>query len=442
VSNYGAILWFTGEPEMVKKYTISTLLAALFLVLSAHETAANGFSLPDQDAFATARGEAFVATADNASAVYYNPAGISQLSGVNIRGGLNSIYYEPTYQPPNSGHTYYSQDNFAYLPQIFLTYSAKDAPLSCGVGVYAPFGGNMSWPQNTGFRTVAISGSLKYVTINPVVAVKLTPTLSIGGGVMFNYAKINMYQGLTTFPFPPGNQFYDYFNFTGNGWSYGYNVGILWQPLAKLSFGATFRSSSNLKFDGNTQFQLPFENIIQQQRDALVNFNFPLTTVFGVSYRPTPKWNLEFDANYTDWNSFGNLTIQQSPPPVKDPPFTQNIPVHLDWEGSWMYEFGATRYFDNGWHVSGGYVFNENSVPNTYYTPLAADLNRNFFSLGAGFKGKRFDFDIAYQLGFAFKHDVSGSQSSTKPASISGGSADGAYGFSSSAIIATVGIHF
>ena len=65
-----------------------------------------------------------------------------------------------------------------------------------------------------------------------------------------------------------------------------------------------------------------------------------------------------------------------------------------------MYEFGVTRYFDNGWHASAGYVFNENSVPNAYYTPLAADLDRHFFSIGAGRKGKKFDFDVAYQFGY------------------------------------------
>jgi long-subunit fatty acid transport protein len=54
----------------------------------------------------------------------------------------------------------------------------------------------MNWPQDTGFRSVAISGSLKYITINPVVAIKLLPGLSVGGGVMVNYGKISMYQGL------------------------------------------------------------------------------------------------------------------------------------------------------------------------------------------------------------------------------------------------------
>ena len=176
---------------MLNQRILSKLLATVLLAGAALDAAANGFGLPDQDAFATARGEAFVATADNASAIYYNPAGIAQLTNSNLRGGLNSVYYEPTYQPPsgrtNSGRTYYSSDNFAYLPQFFYSYTAKGAPLSCGLGIYAPYGGNMSWPQDTGFRSVAISGSLKYITINPVVAIRLLPSLSVGGGAMINY---------------------------------------------------------------------------------------------------------------------------------------------------------------------------------------------------------------------------------------------------------------
>jgi long-subunit fatty acid transport protein len=124
-------------------------------------------------------------------------------------------------------------------------------------------------------------------------------------------------------------------------------------------------------------------------------------------------------------------------------PFNQKIPVNLDWQASWMYELGATRYFDNGWHVSGGYVFNQNSVPNRYYTPLAADLDRNFLSLGIGYNGKCFNFDIAYQAGFAFSHNVTGSNPSIN--AINGtnpGNADGTYGFSSQAIFVSAGLHF
>ncbi len=429
--------------RILNQRQLGKLLAVVLWGVSVRHAAANGFGLPDQDAFATARGEAFVATADNPSAVYYNPAGITQLAGNNFRGGLNSVYYEPTFQPPagqaNSGRTYYSSDNFAYLPQFFYTYTASGAPLSCGLGVYAPYGGNMSWPQDTGFRSVAISGSLKYITINPVVAVKLLPSLSVGGGAMVNYGNISMYQGLL----PAAARGTNFFNFTGDGWSVGYNAGILWQPHEKISFGATFRSSASLNFQGNTDFQLqprPYNHAAQ--RDASANFTFPLTTVFGVSYRPTPQWNLEVDANYTDWHSFDTVNIEQSPPPVSRP-FTSTVPVNLDWQASWMYEFGVTRYFDSGWHVSGGYVFNENSVPNTYYTPLAADLDRDFFSIGTGYQGKIFDFDIAYQFGYGPSHLVTGSTSPTSAITGANGERpNGTYGFSSSALIVSVGMHF
>jgi long-chain fatty acid transport protein len=410
--------------------------------VSAWKVSANGFGLPDQDAFATARGEAFVATADNPSAIFYNPAGITQLEGDNLRGGVYGIYLDPSFSPPsgapNSGSTYHSSDNFAAIPQIFFTHTLENLPLSFGLGVYAPFGGNMSWPQDTGFNTIAINGSLKYFTINPVMAWKILPSLSIGGGVMVNYAKISLNQGLFTFP----TRFANFFNFSGDGWSVGYNAGILWQPYEKISFGATFRSSSSLNFQGSTDFQLqPQPYFTPEQRNAEANFEFPLTVVFGISYRPTPKWNIEFDANYTGWNSFDTVTIEQSPPPVSRP-FHQNIPVNLNWQASWMYELGVTRYFDNGWHVSGGYVFNENSVPDANYTPLAADMDRHFLSIGAGHKGKTFDFDIAYQFGYGPSHTVTGSTPSTTPGQFAGQSADGTYDFISHAVMVTVGIHF
>jgi len=402
---------------------------------------ANGFALPDQDAFATARGEAFVATADNAAAIYYNPAGIAQLVDNNFRAGIYAIDLDSSFRPPsgvpNSGKTYHSSDHFAAVPQFFYAYAPTNLPLSFGLGVYAPFGGSMRWPQDTGFRTVATSGSLKYITINPVAAVKILDSLSIGGGAMVNYVNMNIKQGLRPFYLPPNTNFFD---FKGDGWSVGGNVGVLWQPIDQISIGANFRSSATVTLNGHTEFEQFSAGISDTSLPAHANFTFPLTAVFGVSYRPTSKWNLEFDANYTDWSSFGKTTIFQSgTAPLGGP---QNPPLTLDWQASWMYEFGVTRYFDSGWHVSGGYVFNENSVPNQFYTPLAADMDRQFFSAGAGRDGKTFDFDITYQFGYGPTHTVTGSKPSSTPGLSAGQSADGKYGFHSNALMLTVGIHF
>ena len=400
---------------------------------------ANGMRLVSQDGFATARGEAFVATADNPSAIYYNPAGITQLAGDQLRAGLYSIYLDPSFTPPgtaaNAGETYHLNENFAVVPQAYYTHRVADSAWSVGAGLYAPYGAGISWPQDTGFRAVTTEGRLTYLRFNPVAAVKLAPNLSLGGGVLVDYGNINLEQGLR----PRENPFRNYFRFQGEGWSVGYNVGVLWQPGEKFSFGATFRSETTVNFDGTTEMEQ--QPIIRPTRlAASMEMNFPLTAVVGVSYRPTAKWNLEVNADYTDWSSLGALSIKQrGTPPF---PVQQNIAVNMHWQESWMFTAGATRYLAGGWHVSAGYVFNQNSVPDTYYSPLAADLDRHFFSVGAGRKGKRFDFDIAYQFGYGPPRTVVGSDPPSQPGFAANQNGDGTYDFTSHAVLVSFGIHF
>jgi long-chain fatty acid transport protein len=415
------------------------LVSAFALACSTLTLPATGFRLPDQDAFATARGEAFVATADNPSAIYYNPAGITQLQRQNVRMGIYTIDLEPSYDSP-AGGTFENQDKWHSIPQLFYTYTPEKCPLSFGLGMYAPFGLGIKWPQDTGFRTVGTEASLSYFTINPAIAWKVCDTFSIGGGLTVNYADIDLRQGML---WPA--QGYDEFRFKGCGWDIGYNFGLLWKAHEKLSFGGVFRSATEINFEGNTDARntvpmpsppTPFPvGAFSTSTGAEAKFKFPLEFVVGVSYRPTPKWNLEFDAEYTDWNSLNTVMVRQDAafPPL----LPQNIPLVFNWESSWYYEFGVTRYLDNGWHVSAGYIFNENSVPDAHYQPLVADLDRHFFSVGTGMKGKRLSFDVAYQFGYGPSRTVSGSAPS--PA---GQSADGDYSFISHAISASVGWHF
>ena len=107
-----------------------------------------------------------------------------------------------------------------------------------------------------------------------------------------------------------------------------------------------------------------------------------------------------------------------------------------------MYEFGVTRYFESGWNVSAGYCFSENSVPNSFYTPLAADMDRHFFSVGTGWKGRHLSFDVAYQFGYGPEHTVTGSTAPSQPGAIGGQNANGTYSFYSHAISVSAGWHF
>jgi long-chain fatty acid transport protein len=396
---------------------------------------ANGMGLLSQDGFATARGEAFVATADNPSAIYYNPAGITQVEGSSLRSGIYGIYLDPSYTRPAGGHTYNISKHFSVAPQTFFVHTPENLRWSFGAGLYAPYGAAVAWPQDTGFRAVATSGRLTYVRFNPVAGFKLTPHLSIAAGVMVDYGNIKTEQGLRRNP----SVLSDHFRFEGDGWAVGYNLGLLWQPTDQLSFGATFRSSTPLNFQGTTDYLQQPINYQPPRLPASMEMDFPMTIAGGISYRPSKNWNVEFDATWTDWSSFGTLSIQQQGSPPIGP---QNLPVSMDWKASWLFAVGATRYLENGWHVSTGYAFNQNSVPDDYYSPVVADLDRHFFTLGAGHNGRRFDFDIAYQFGYGPARTVTGSTPSSQPATLTGVNADGTYKFISHAVLVTLGLHF
>ena len=384
--------------------------AIAILPLTAVAVFGAAYDLPDQDAFAIGRGMAVVATADNPSAIYYNPAGITQLEGNNLRAGIYGIYLDPSYKSPSTGQTFDNQFKYHAIPQFYYTYGRTNWPVSFGLGSYSPFGLAEIWPQNTGFAPVATEGRIFTETLNPVIAFKLSPVLSIGGGVMVNYAKLNLQNTM--------------FQFHGDGWNVSYNLGVRWQPTEKVALGATFHSASTMEYHGTTYVSGLGSS------PSCSQWPFPLKAIMGISYRPTPNWNLEFDADYTDWSTLGTVSVHQTSPPLST--FVPTISDPLNWQSSWYFEWGATRYFDNGWHVSAGYIFNENSVPDANYSPLVADLDRHFVSVGVGHKGKKFDFDVAYQFGYG----------PTRTISSSGGPQNGDYSYISHAIAVSGGWHF
>lgn len=410
------------------------LMAAMPMALNA-----NGFRLVSQDAFAAARGEAFAATADNPSAIHYNPAGLTQLEGQHVSLGTYALYFNPTFRPlagaPNAGAKYEIETKYAFAPQLYYAYGLPDSPLSLGLGVYAPHGASVTWPETTGFRAVATEGELTYLRINPVLAVEVVPGLSLAAGVMIDYGDIELAQGLLRTSRPFTNSF----RFEGNDSSAAFNLGLLWEINEQFSLGATFRSGTKLGFKGRTQFeQQPFIGFTQLPAKA--EFEFPYTAVLGLSYRPNEEWNIEFNADYTNWSSIDTVTIQQfGVPPF---PVQQNIPVTLMFKDSWILKFGVTRYFGNGWHASAGYLFNENSVPADFYSPTVADLDRHFLTFGVGREWGDYRFDVTYQLGYGPDRQVRGSSPPSTPGRFVGQNADGTYDFVSHGLLMSFRMEF
>jgi long-chain fatty acid transport protein len=415
-----------GKPSL--RFNWAALPAAAFCAWAFGVSSASGLALrvPNQDASAIARGNAFVATADNPSAMYYNPSGITQLEGQNIQAG--SLFYLGIYGDyhSTSGRDIDNDPEVIPVPTLQYTVTPKEWPVSFGLGVYEPFGFSVKWPDDVPFRQESLKGSLTYITLNPVVAWKALPSLSIGAGPTFNYSRIQLVQGLLPTPLPmfPADQS----EFKGDAWSYGFNAGVLWQPHPQWSFGASYRSSSRMDYQGDFNLHdVPPQGASLSASGASSKLDFPQIVIGGVSYRPTKHWNLEFDVDWADWTSVKNLSIQGTPVPVPN--------RTLDWQSSFMYEFGVTRYFDNGYYLSAGYFYSQASSPTAFFTPMVPDTNLHIGSLGGGYKGKTWSWALALQI-------IGGGWRNVTVDSSVNQSVNGQYKLFTPTLSFTVGYHF
>ena len=412
------------------KLRIPTLLCLSAAILT-QSSFGLGIRVMDENPAATARGNAFTATADNPSAVYYNPAGITQLDGLNVLDGIYGVTFDTRIHLKVPSNGFDNRYDPQAAPQLFVTLKPKkDFPVTFGLGFYAPFGFELKYDDHVPFRTLAVEGSVKFFTINPIVAWQITKTLSIGAGPTINYATAELQRGIIK----PGDEF----RLGGSDVQGGFDAGIHWQPAMQHSFGLTYHSGVGMNFKGHTDVHfddvvvpvqvapgvvVPFRAVKGQTKTlpATAGFHFPQHIMGGYSFRPTPDWNFEADVDWTDWDSLNTVQIKQK---------TGTIPLPFNWRSSFTYEFGVTRYFGT-YHVSAGYMYAENSVPNESFNPLIPDSDHHVFSVGFGRKLEHWNWDVAYQFTYGPARTIS-----------QGTLADGEYKFESHAVTLSLGYAF
>ena len=375
--------------------------AAISLLFFMGELSAVGFRLPNQDPEAIARGNAFTATADNPSALYYNPAGITQLEGHHLSVGVYAISAGFDYTSPLGGSAK-ADSAFQFAPQIYYVSSPAESRWSFGVGLFAPYGLAVDYGRDTPISTIAIEGELLFATVNPTVAYQVTPDFSVGVGLALNYSEISLTRALGL---SPG----DAFSFEGDDTSLGFNLGALWQPCDQWSMGLNFRSATKMNYEGSSSVT----GLPDSETDTGVRF--PMNLALGLSYRPTSKWNIEAGIDWTDWDSLNVAVLEGTA--------FGNVPFPFNYESGFMYQLGVTRKFEQGYFLSAGYIYSENSAPDLNFTPLNPDSDLHLWSLGFGRKDEDGGWAFSYTVAYNGGRDVEGSASG----SLIGESADGHY---------------
>ncbi len=339
---------------------------------------AAGYYLPNQDAFATARGNAFVATADSAAAVFYNPAGLTQLERAQAEAGVYAIVLGTELKA--NGNSYEAKDELQAAPQLYYARPYNDR-LSYGFGINSPFGLGTEWGRESDIAPVVTETRLTYLSGTGAAAYKVTDELSIGASFSVNYADLTLEQGLGF----PGS----YLRYSGDDVGVSGGISVRWQPHEQHAFGLVYSTKSTFDLSGKTT-----SNFLQGDSTAELDFITPARIAGGYSYRPAPGWNIEANVEWLNWDDLNELTLKSS-----SVGGSMGLPFH--WESSFIYELGASYTTKEGYIFAAGYDLNMSCQPDENYNPGVADADRHWFNVGFGRKCASFTWMLAYQFGYS-----------------------------------------
>ena len=396
----------------MRQRLITCLLIAGLVAGSAGWVHAAGFNIYEAGVRATALGCAFTATADDGSALFYNPAGLSFIEGKTTN--LNFMSVAPRFKftgasvPGAEPASAEAEHKGYFLPGMFYTQN-NGGKWSWGAGLYAPFGLGVEWmdPENFIGRQVSYDVSIQTVYVTPAVSYKVTDELALSLGVDVAVQNLKL-QKDTLNPTTGTNAIDTTIEGTSN-LNFTPTAGAMYRPTEQLSFGLMYHHKKTMKFEdqdatledataGGPLTEYP-TNLLAvlggSDHDISSELNLPNILSVGGAYQFTDRLRGEVNYVWFGWSTFEKLDLAFD----NDPESPLNQEIHFAYEDAWQVRFGAT--FDmipDRFQLMGGYVYDTTPQPIASVSPLLPDSDRNDFSFGGELLGDRWNVNFAYML--------------------------------------------
>jgi long-chain fatty acid transport protein len=371
---------------------VSALILTTAIILGGASAAQGaGFALIQQGTAAMGQGNAFVADASDASAIFYNPAGLNQLPRAQVYQGSFFNHFDRNV----SGDGFTSETNH----RIYRSLSAYVAVpvhsrVALGIGFFTPFGLGTVWPPTWAGRYITTFSDLKTYNLNPVISVKVLDNLSLAAGFNVLWSKVELKRKVQVL----GGLLPDAeVRLTGDGQGYGYNLGALYEPISGVKLGVSYRSEVFVKHEGDAalSFQAPLTPLSTSSPGS-ANLTFPPSVTMGINYSRLKPWGkplgLEFDATWTGWSSFDEFKVKTE----RSLGGTDRVVIPKNWNDAWAFRFGGNYEIREGMKLRVGYIYDLTPVPDATFDPQVPDANRHIFTVGSDLKLWRFTLGIAY----------------------------------------------
>jgi len=388
--NLWAALW--PSPDIIRGAGLAWLLAC-------PAAQADAFRIPYQGAAGAGQGEAFTAQADDASALYYNPAGLTQLSGVHSSVGASFVGGGVDFTSPtgSQAHSDFGGEfGFPTPSNYYLVAKLSDlgisalGPLTVGLGLTSPYGLATRWDGPTPFSSIITRARLPMLSIKPTLAYAANDMLSLGFGLdIYTFAGFIGAGGYESRSLQPGGLVSNELN--GDGTVVGYNGSLLFTPLRSaegkplLNVGLVYRTGERLGLSGN---YLANGISVAKSKSTLV---LPEIVSGGIAGWPIRdrlhEWKLEYDMEFVNWSTVQTFDIALSNGTLT------SVPQH--WHSIYTASVGTEfKWLDASvlpaWDIAlrAGFNHANSPIPHDTLSPQLADSSWNALALGLGLNCK------------------------------------------------------
>lgn len=395
---------------------------------SAIQVFGSGFQINENGARAMGMSGAFVGLANDPSAVYFNPAGITQLAGARFSFGATYIRPNTAFTGPTPATTesklkprYFTPANF------YFTYDLGN-DFWLGFGFQNPYGNGIEWEDDWVGRYKTTKMELKTYNFSPTFAYKISEKLSIAAGVTVSFADVIIARKVKYIPTGnPANPLLvlpDDANIemTGDNTAIGYSAGLLYKPTKELSVGLSFHSNVKYDFKGDAVVTLGLKTPAAMAKyipfgKISAPFKTPYVFTAGLAYHANDELVITGDFQYTGWKSYDKLevTFADYKPDGKNPYISTSV---RDYQNSFIARLGAEYILSDQFTIRGGGLYDKNPIKDERLDATLPDADRFGVNVGLGVKlAKNVTVDIAY-LFIMFKERTINTSTDIVPLSV------------------------
>ncbi len=349
---------------------------------AAQGAGASGFALIEQNA--SGLGNAYAgqaAAAENASTIYFNPAGMTLLNGRQVSATISAI--RPNTEFTDNGG---SRSPFAatlplgnnggdaggwnYVPNGYLSWQLTPR-LWAGVGVTVPFGLKTTYDPNFIGRFQSQKAQLMTTDVNPSVAFKVNDWMSVGGGVSYQYARLGLDRSFSVVAASRAQ------TVSLHDGAWGWNIGAMFNPGKDTRVGVTYRSSMNYDLAGGVTVSGV------GTATALASLSLPDSASVAVSHQLNDKWQLLGDVTWTRWSRIQNVALILTSALGATPSGTVSDTLDLQFKDAYRVGVGANYRWTDNFMLKLGVAYDKSPVPDAAHrTVFLPDSDRTWLSFG------------------------------------------------------------